>query len=110
MVQSGYGPCPASHLSHTQSDHGRVRGNLPQVTSPLGENIPTSMTPAHVDDSLTMEGEVEWVVRTLRGHRSGGPSWMRANHLQEWLQEHRVAEAVAEERGTKEGGEEGAER
>ena len=35
---------------------------------------------------------------------------MRAEHLQEWLQEHRLAEEAVDERGPDEGGEKGAER
>ena len=57
-----------------------------------GETIPISVPPSQIDDSVPTEEEVEWAVCILRGHRSGCPSWMRSEHLQEWLQEHREAE------------------
>ena len=66
---------------------------------PPGENIPMSVTPAHVDNSVPSEEKVNWVVQRLWRHKSGGPSQMRAEHLQEWLQEHRLAEEVVDERG-----------
>ena len=47
------------------------------VSSP-GENIPVTVTPAEVDDSVSMEDEIEDAVKKLRGNRSGGPSGMRA--------------------------------
>ena len=31
------------------------------------------------------EGETEWVVKRLPNNRSGGPSRMRAEHIQGWL-------------------------
>ena len=36
------------------------------------------------------------VIQILPRHRSGVPSRMRAEHLREWLREHRAAEAVTE--------------
>ena len=54
------------------------------ITS-LRDKIFTSMTPAHVDDSVPIEEEVEWAVRRLWMHRSGGLSQMCTKHLQEWL-------------------------
>ena len=54
------------------------------------------MTTSSIDDSVPTEEEVKWVVQRLRGHRSGDPSQMRAEHLQEWLQEHIAAAAVGE--------------
>ena len=66
---------------------------------PAGDNIPMSVTPSHIDDSVTMEEEDEWSVRRLHGQRSGGTSCMRAEHLREWLWEHQVEEATAEDLG-----------
>ena len=66
------------------------------ITPPLGENTPTSVTLAQIDDSVPTEEEVEWAVRRLRGHRSGGPSRMRAKKLWEWMQCHRATEEMAE--------------
>ena len=54
------------------------------------------MSPSPIDDSVPTDEEVEWVVRRLRGHRLGGPSRMRAEHLREWLREHRASEVAAE--------------
>ena len=34
------------------------------------------------------------MVRRLRGHLSGGPSRMRAEHLREWLWEQRAGEVA----------------
>ena len=63
---------------------------------PRGETIPLSVPPSPIDDSVPTEEEVKWAVRRLRGHCSGGPSRMRAEHLREWRWEHRVAEAATE--------------
>ena len=59
-----------------------------------GETIPISVPPSPIDDSVPIEEEIEWAVRRLQGHRSGGPSRMRAEHLQEWLREHRAEESA----------------
>ena len=42
------------------------------------------------------------MVRRLCGNRSGGLSWMCANHIREWLGEHRSTEASAEAEGVSE--------
>ena len=65
-------------------------------TPPLGDNIPIYVKVAHIEEFVPMEEEVEWEMRILRGHRSGGPSRMRADHVQEWLQEHLASEDPAE--------------
>ena len=57
---------------------------------PPWENIPTSVMTAHIDDSITTEEEFVWEVQRLWGQKSGGPSWMRTQHLWEWLQEHQA--------------------
>ena len=68
------------------------REELYPAVPPPRETIPISVPPSQIDDSVPTEEEVEWAVWILRGHRSGGPSWMRSEHLQEWLREHREAE------------------
>ena len=88
LVQIGGGPCSAACSSHTQIYHGGARGTLLCRTPPLGEKIPTSVMPAHVDDFVPTEEEVKWVVKRLQGHRSGGLSWMLVKHLRECLWEH----------------------
>ena len=54
------------------------------VPSP-GENIPVTIKPVEVDDSVPTEDEIEEAVKKLRRNRSGGPSGMRAEHLKGWL-------------------------
>ena len=62
---------------------------------PPGDSIPTSVTPDHVDDSVSTEEEVKWAVQRLRGHRLGGTYRMRAKYLREWLREHQVTKLAA---------------
>ena len=64
------------------------RMELYRTVPPLGENTPISVPTSQIDNSVPIEEEVEWAVSRLRGHRSGGPSRMRAEHLREWLQDH----------------------
>ena len=63
---------------------------------PPGETIPTSVPPYPIDKSLPTYEEVKWAVRRLRGHRLGGPSHMRTEHLWEWLRDHRATEVATE--------------
>ena len=39
---------------------------------PPGENIPISISPFQVDNSVPEEGEIKWAVKRLRNNRSGG--------------------------------------
>ena len=70
------------------------------VPSP-GANIPISVEPFPLDDSVPTEDEIEWAMKRLRNHRSGGPPGMQADHLKMWLEVARKAEkeetAVGEE-------------
>ena len=71
------------------------------------------MSPSQINDSIPTEEEVGWAVRRLQGHRLGGPSHMCAEHLQEWLRDHRAADTAAEPNPEAEGetlGPEGRER
>ena len=87
MVQSGGVSRPVACLYHTQLNHGRARGTLTRRTPPPPEdNIPTSVPPSQIDDSIPTEEEVKWEVQRLGGRRSGGTSRMRDEHLWEWLQ------------------------
>ena len=52
---------------------------------PLGTNIPISLEPFPVDDSVPTEDEIEWAVKRLRNHRSRGLSGMRSEYLKRWL-------------------------
>ena len=69
---------------------------LYRIVPPLGDNIPIPLTPAHIDDSVPTEEEVDWAVQRLRGHRLGFLSWMRNEHLWEWFREHLAGEAAIE--------------
>ena len=95
VVPRNGGSRPAAHPSHTQADQGGNRGDIPRCTPPpRGETIPVSVPPYPIDNSVPTEEAVEWEVRRLWGHRSGGPYQMRAEHLREWLREHRSEEAA----------------
>ena len=60
---------------------GRIteeRVELYSYVPPLGMNIPISVQPFTVDESVPTEDDIEWAVKRLRNHRSGGPSGIRA--------------------------------
>ena len=71
------------------------------VPSP-GENIPISIRPFHLDDSVPEEGKIEWVVKRLRNNRSRWPSGMRVEHLKRCLAAARKADKDRETAGNKE--------
>ena len=48
---------------------------------PPGTNIPIYVEPFPIEDSVPTEDDIEWAVKRLRNHRSGGPSEMRDKHL-----------------------------
>ena len=80
-----YAPPPARiTLERITAEREELYRYLPPP--PLGENIPTYVQPSQIDDSVTTDEEVEWVVRRLQGNGLGGPYQMRANQLREWLQ------------------------
>ena len=56
---------------------------------PPGENILISIEPLPVDDLVSTEDDIEWVVTYLQNNCSGGPSGMRDEHLKGWLAEAR---------------------
>ena len=62
---------------------------------PPGTNIFISVEPFSVDDSVPTEDEIEWAVKNLCDHRSGGPSGMQTEHLKKWLEAARKAEKDA---------------
>ena len=68
-----------------------------QVPSP-GENIPVTVEPEEIDNSVPTEDEIAEAVTKLWRNRSGGPSWIRAEHLKGWLAAAKRG-GVAEERG-----------
>ena len=54
---------------------------------PPGDNIPIYDDTLLLDELVPTEENVEWVVRRMRNNRSGSPSIMRAEKLQQWLRE-----------------------
>ena len=54
------------------------------VPSP-GKNIPLSVKPFLVDDSVPTEDKIEEAVKNLQRNRSEGALGMRAEHLKGWL-------------------------
>ena len=73
---------------------------------PPGENIPVSVEPFPVDESVPTEDNIEWAVTQLHNHRSGGTSGMRAEHLKVWIAAARKKEreeAAAEQENPIEG-------
>ena len=53
------------------------------------------MKPFLADDSVPTEDDIEWVVKHLHNHHSGGASGMRAQHNKRWLAAVRKAEKDA---------------
>ena len=68
------------------------RVDLYSYVLPPGENIPISVEPFLVDDSVTTEVEIQWAVKRLQNHLSGGPLGMQAEHLKGWLAAERKKE------------------
>ena len=66
---------------------------------PSGTNIPISVEPFPVDDSVPTEDKIKWAVKRLQNHHSGGPSGMRAEHLKGWLAAARKKEKEEEDAG-----------
>ena len=61
-----------------------------------GENISISVEPFPLYESVPTEDEIKWTLQKIRSNRSGGPYWMRAEHLRKWLWDTQKAEeAVA---------------
>ena len=65
---------------------------------PPGDNIPVTVTPSEIDDSVTTEDEIAEAVKKLRRNRSGGSSRIRAEHLKWWPAAAKRGE-LAEEKG-----------
>ena len=56
-----------------------------------------------MEDLVPPEDEIEWLVKRIRNHCSGGPSGIQNGHLKGWLDEARKAEASAEKVSATEG-------
>ena len=52
---------------------------------PPGDNIPVTVTPADIDESVPTEDDISEAVKKLRRNRSGGPSGISEEHLKGWL-------------------------
>ena len=63
---------PSDRVNLEQITDERVQ--LYSYVSPPGMNIPISVQPFPMDDSVPTEDEIEWAVTQLYNHRSGGPS------------------------------------
>ena len=76
----------------------------------LGTNIPISVKPVPVDNSVSTEDEIEGAVKNLRRNRSGWTLGMRAKHLKGWLtaSKRRKREAAEEGEGKTDGEEGGS--
>ena len=61
---------------------------------PLRENVPISIEPFQVEDSVSSEGKIEWVVWRLQKNRSGVPLGMRVEHRKGLIEEALKEEAV----------------
>ena len=59
---------------------------------PPETNIPISVRLLVVDNSVPTEDKIEWAVKRLRNHRSGGPSGMQTNCMKRWLAAAKKAE------------------
>ena len=46
-----------------------------------------------LEDLVPTESDIKWAVWRMRNNQSGGHSRMRAEHLKEWLEKVRKAEA-----------------
>ena len=82
------------------------RVDLYSYVPPLRENIPISVEPFPVEDSVTTEEEIKWAAKQLRNHCSRGPSGMMPKHIKGWMMEARKKEeeeALAAKKSAMEG-------
>ena len=75
------------------------RVNLYSYVPSPGTNIPVTVRPVPVDDSVPTEYEIEEVVKNLQRNRSSGPSGMWAEHLKGWLAASKRKKREAAEKG-----------
>ena len=61
------------------------RVDLYRYVPSLGDNIPVTVRPVQVDNSVPTEDKIEKAVKNLRRNRSGGALGMRSEHLKGWL-------------------------
>ena len=70
-------PPARATLERIMSDRVDLYSYIP---SPV-ENIPVTVKPVKVDDSVSTEDDIEEAFKKMRWNRSGGPSGMLAEHL-----------------------------
>ena len=76
------GPPPArATLERITAEQTELYRQVP----PPGENIPVTVEPAIIDDSVPTEYEIAAAVKNLRRNRSGGPPRIRAEHIKGWI-------------------------
>ena len=64
-----------------------------------GTNIPVSVIPVPVDDSVPTKDKINEAVKNLRRNRSGVPSGMRDKQLKGWLASPKQRKREAAEKG-----------
>ena len=84
MVQGRSEKRSAARSSYARAVTAERTELYDRVPSP-GENIPVTVEPTHIDDSVPTEDEIEATVKKLWRNRSGGPSRIRAEHIKGWL-------------------------
>ena len=99
------GPPPArATLERITAEQTELYRQVP----PQRENIPVTVDPTHIDDSVPTENEIEAAVKKIRRNRLGGPSRIRTEHVKGWLvaakrggmaEEKGKAKTVTEEEG-----------
>ena len=62
------------------------------MTTP-GDNIPVTVTPSEIDESVPTEEKIAEAVKKLRRNRSGGTSRIREEHLKGWLTAAKIGRA-----------------
>ena len=75
------------------------RVELYSYVPPPGANIPISVEPFPVDDSVPTEDKIDWTVKQLQNHCSGGTAGIQAEHLKGWLTAARTKEKEEAEAG-----------
>ena len=69
----------------TLSDIRRLMIDL--ITFQLISRIPILVAPFDIDDAVPEPDEIAQAVRGLKNGKSSGPSRVRAEHLQKWVEE-----------------------
>ena len=88
-------PTPArARLKRITADRVELCSHVP----PPGDNIPVTVTPSDIYDSVPTEDTISEAVKKLRRNQAGGPSGIRAEHLKGWIAAAKRGQ-MAEEKG-----------